>query len=158
MDSGFFMRKIALPFLTLLCLQGCAEMPAYSNVDSSEPRDEARYTIVETDTYAGRPKRSFLDLQPDLNIIRVNDKKVGNIPFSTYYYKNDSPQRAVLVPGTYTIQLEYRLPRYFMFADLEFEGKPGQKIIARSQYIGLNRLKIWLEDSATGEVVSKGMH
>lgn len=150
------MKTIALPaFIALLCLHGCAEMPAYSNVAGSEVTDESRYTVVETDTYAGRPQRHYADLQPDLNIIKVNDKKVGNIPFSTYYYKNDSPQRAVLTPGKYTMQLEYRLPRHFMFADLEFEGKAGQKIIARSKYIGLNRLEIWLEDSATGEVVSK---
>ncbi|MCD5997468.1 hypothetical protein KDX38_28415, partial [Pseudomonas sp. CDFA 602] len=45
--------------------------------------------------------------------------------------------------------------RYFMFVDLKFEGKPGQKIIARSQYIGLNRLQIWLEDAATGERISQ---
>lgn len=150
------MSKIALPFLILLlCLHGCAEMPAYSNVESDEVSDESRYTVVETDTYAGRSKRSLFDMQPNLNIIRVNDKKVGDIPFSTYYYKNDSPQRAVLVPGKYTLQLEYRLPGYFMFVDLKFEGKPGQKIIARSQYIGLNRLQIWLEDVATGERISQ---
>ncbi|KMT56965.1 hypothetical protein [Pseudomonas fildesensis] len=150
------MKTIALPaFIALLCLHGCAEMPAYSNVAASEVTDESRYTVVETDTYAGRPQRHYADLLPDLNIIKVNDKKVGNIPLSTYYYKNDSPQRAVLTPGKYTMQLEYRLPRHFMFADLEFEGKAGQKIIARSKYIGLNRLEIWLEDSATGEVVSK---
>ncbi|KAA6172512.1 hypothetical protein [Pseudomonas veronii] len=150
------MRKIALPFLMLLlCLHGCAEMPAYSNVTASDASDESRYTVVETDTYAGRPQRHLLDDQADLNIIRVNDKKVGNIPFSTYYYRNDSPQRAILIPGKYKIQLEYRLPRYFMFAELDFEGKPGQKIIARSEYIGLNRIKVWLEDAATGEVVSQ---
>lgn len=131
-------------------------MPAYSNVGSDPANmDESRYTIVETDTYAGRAQRRYADLQPDLNIIKINDRKVGNIPFSTYYYKNDSPQRAILLPGKYTIQLEYRLPRHFMFADLEFAGKPGQKIIARSTYIGLNRLEIWLEDATTGEVVSK---
>ncbi|WP_460141641.1 hypothetical protein [Pseudomonas sp. S2_E01] len=152
------MNKIALPFLVLsLCLHGCAEMPAYSNVESDEVSDESRYTVVETETYAGRSKRSLLDLQPNLNIIRVNDKKVGDIPFSTYYYRNDSPQRAVLIPGKYTLQLEYRLPQHFMFADLEFEGKPGQKIIARSQYVGLNRLQIWLEDAATGEPVGQAV-
>lgn len=150
------MRKIALPFFILLLgLHGCAEMPAYSNVDASEARDESHYTVVETDTYAGRPQRGLFDGQANLNIIRVNDKKVGNIPFSTYYYRNDSPQRAVLTPGKYTLQLEYRLPLHFMFAELSFEGKPGQKIIARSEYIGLNRLRIWLEDAATGEEVSR---
>ena len=149
------MKKILLPLVAaLLCLQGCAEMPAYSNVGAVTAVDESRYTVVETDTYAGRPQRHFADLQPDLNIIRINDEKVGNIPFSTYYYKNDSPQRAVLTPGTYTIQLEYRLPRQFLFADLKFDGKPGQKIMARSKYVGLNRLKVWLEDAATGEVLS----
>lgn len=152
------MRKLTLPFLLLLLgLHGCAEMPAYSNVESGDINDESRYTVLETDTYAGRPQRSLLDGQADLNIIRINDKKVGDIPFSTYYYRNDSPQRAVLIPGAYKIQLEYHLPRHFMFTELAFEGKPGQKIIARSQYIGLNRLKIWLEDAATGEVVSKGV-
>lgn len=95
------MKRIALPaFIALLCLHGCAEMPAYSNVAGSEVTDESRYTVVETDTYAGRPQRHYADLQPDLNIIKVNDKKVGNIPFSTYYYKNDSPQRAVLTPAS----------------------------------------------------------
>ena len=150
------MSKITLPFfILLLSFYGCAEMPAYSNVNAGEASDESRYTVVETDTYAGRAQRHLLDLQPDLNIIRINDKKVGNFPFSTYYYKNDSPQRAVLTPGKYTVQLEYRLPRYFMFADLEFDGRPGQKIIARTRYVGLNRLEIWLEDAVTGEVVSK---
>ncbi|MFW9081919.1 hypothetical protein ACOI9X_21995 [Pseudomonas sp. P2757] len=149
------MTKLFMPFvLAMLCLQGCAEMPAYSNVESGASSDESRYTVVETDTYAGRPQRHYADLQPNLNIIRINDKKVGNIPFSTYYYKNDSPQRAVLTPGTYVIQLEYRLPRHFLFADLKFVGKPGQKIMARSKYVGLNRLEVWLEDAATGEVVS----
>jgi hypothetical protein len=152
------MRKIFLPFvIALLCLHGCAEMPAYSNVDPVTVGDESRYTVVETDTYAGRVQRHYADLQPDLNIIKINDKKVGNIPFSTYY-KNDSPQRAVLKPGTYTIQLEYRLPRHFLFADLKFDGKPGQKIMARSKYVGLNRLEVWLEDAATGEVVSTRVH
>lgn len=149
------MSKLFFPaFIVLLCLHGCAEMPAYSNVES-DVTDESRYTVLETDTYAGRPQRSLLDGEANLNIIRVNDKKVGNIPFSTYYYRNDSPQRAVLKPGTYTVQLEYKLPLHFMFADLEFEGKPGQKIIARSRYVGLNRIEIWLEDAATGEVVNK---
>ncbi len=158
-NADLSMIKIAIPtFILLLCLQGCAEMPAYSNVQSGEPSDETRYTVVETDTYAGRPQRSWGDGEPNLNIIRINDKKVGNIPFSTYYYKNDSPQRAVLIPGKYTIQLEYNLPLQFLFADLEFEGKPGQKIIARSQYVGLNRLEIWLEDAATGEIVGKRVH
>ncbi|MCP1518841.1 hypothetical protein J2Y74_003151 [Pseudomonas migulae] len=153
------MRKIFLPFvIALLCLHGCAEMPAYSNVDPATADDESRYTVVETDTYAGRAQRHFADLQPDLNIIRINDNKVGNIPFSTYYYKNDSPQRAVLKPGTYTIQLEYQLPRHFLFADLRFEGKAGQKIMARSRYVGLNRLEVWLEDAVTGEVVSTRVH
>ncbi|MBV4458059.1 hypothetical protein KVG96_08880 [Pseudomonas sp. COR58] len=153
------MKNIAAPLLaSFLALQGCAEMPDYSNANAGETVDEARYTVLETETYAGRPQRQFLDLQPDLNIIRVNDEKVGNIPFSTYYYKNDSPQRAVLKPGKYTVQLEYHLPRKFLFTNLEFEGKPGQKIIARSKYVGLDRLQIWLEDVATGEVVSKGMH
>ncbi|WP_460423142.1 hypothetical protein [Pseudomonas sp. ZL2] len=150
------MRKIFTPvFIALLGLHGCAEMPDYSNVDPLVPGDDARYTIIETDTYAGRAQRHYADLQPDLNIIKINDKKVGNIPFSTYYYKNDSPQRAILKPGTYTVQLEYRLPQHFMFADLEFEGKPGQKIIARTQYVGLNRLEVWMEDAATDEIVSK---
>ncbi|MCD5997439.1 hypothetical protein KDX38_28270 [Pseudomonas sp. CDFA 602] len=118
------MSKIALPFLMLLlCLHGCAEMPAYSNVESDVVSDESRYTVVETDTYAGRSKRSLFDMQPNLNIIRVNDKKVGDIPFSTYYYKNDSPQRAVLNPGKYTLQLEYRLPRYFVTAPLTPHSK-----------------------------------
>ncbi|MFJ2457603.1 hypothetical protein ACIOVC_03525 [Pseudomonas neuropathica] len=149
------MKKIVLPLvIALLCLQGCAEMPAYSNVGATTAADESRYTVVETDTYAGRPQRHFADGEANLNIIRINDEKVGNIPFSTYYYKNDSPQRAVLKPGTYTIQLEYRLPLHFMYADLKFDGKPGQKIMARSQYVGLNRLQVWLEDTATGEVVS----
>ncbi|QIB05126.1 hypothetical protein GZ982_10575 [Pseudomonas fluorescens] len=150
------MKKMFMPaFIMLLSLYGCAEMPAYSNVESHEAGDESRYTVLETDTYAGRPQRHLLDSEPDLNIIRINDKKVGNIPFSTYYYKNDSPQRAVLTPGTYTVQLEYRLPLHFMFADLEFEGKPGQKVIARTKYVGPSRLEIWLEDAATGAVVSK---
>ncbi|RON47763.1 hypothetical protein [Pseudomonas frederiksbergensis] len=149
------MKKIFLPFvIAVLSLQGCAEMPAYSNVDPASAGDESRYTVVETDTYAGRPQRHWADMQPNLNIIKINDEKVGNIPFSTYYYKNDSPQRAVLKPGTYVIQLEYRLPSHFLFADLKFDGKPGQKIMARSRYVGLNRLEVWLEDTATGDVVS----
>ncbi|MDH1265024.1 MULTISPECIES: hypothetical protein [unclassified Pseudomonas] len=140
----------------LLTLGGCADMPTYSNIGTDLATvDESRYTVVETDTHADQQGRRFLSLEPDLNIIRINDKKVGNIPFSTYYYKNDSPQRAVLIPGHYTIQLEYRLPQHFLFADLEFTGKPGQKIMARSRYIGLSRLDIWLEDAETGEVVSK---
>lgn len=150
------MRKMfMLAFIMLVGLYGCAEMPAYSNVESGEVSDESRYTVLETDTYAGRPQRHLLDSQPDLNIIRINDKKVGDIPFSTYYYRNDSPQRAVLKPGKYTVQLEYRLPVHFMFADLAFEGKPGQKVIARTKYVGPGLLEIWLEDAATGEVVSK---
>lgn len=64
----------------------------------------------------------------------------------------------MLIPGKYTIQLEYNLPLHFLFADLEFEGKPGQKIIARTRYVGLNRLEVWLEDAATGEVVGKRVH
>ncbi|MGE8496474.1 MAG: hypothetical protein ACN6O6_03125 [Pseudomonas sp.] len=151
------MRMItaALAF-TLLSLTGCANMPDYSNIGSDlATADESTYTVVETDTHADQKGRRFLSMEPDLNIIRINDKKVGNIPFSTYYYKNDSPQRAVLIPGKYNIQLEYRLPQHFLFADLEFTGKPGQKLIARSKYIGLNRLDIWLEDAETGEVVSK---
>lgn len=148
------MKKILLPLAAFLCLQGCADMPAYSNVDSALLGDESRYTVLETDTYATRGERHFADGKPELNIIRINDKKVGDIPFSTYYYKNDSPQRAVLQPGTYTVQLQYRLPMHFMFADLKFEAKPGQKVIARSQYIGVSRLNIWLEDVDTGEVVS----
>lgn len=153
------MKKAFLPFgLAVLCLQGCAEMPEYSNVDPAARADESRYTVIETDTYACRPKRHLINDDPDLNIIRVNDEKVGNIPFAEYYYRNDSPQRALLKPGIYTVQLEYRLPRYFLFADLKFEGKPGQKIMARSQYVGLNRLEVWLEDTATGKVVSTRVH
>ena len=45
---------------------------------------------------------------------------------------------------------------HFIFAELEFEGKPGQNFIARPRYIALNRLQIWLEDTATGEKISQG--
>ncbi|MCO8169241.1 hypothetical protein NJC40_15825 [Pseudomonas sp. 21LCFQ02] len=152
------MKKIVLPVLALLLLHGCAQMPDYSNVEGDKPVDESRYTVLETETWASREQRGFLDDRPELNLIRINDKKVGNIPFSTYYYKNDSPQRAVLQPGTYTIQLEYRLPLHFMFTDLKFNAKAGQKVIARSKYVGVSRLEIWLEDAATGEVVSTRMH
>lgn len=152
------MKKIVLPLLALLFLHGCAQMPDYSNVEGDKPVDESRYTVLETETWATREQRSLLDDRPNLNIIRINDKKVGNIPFSTYYYKNDSPQRAVLQPGTYTIQLEYRLPLHFMFTDLKFNAKAGQKVIARSKYVGVSRLEIWLEDAATGEVVSTRVH
>ncbi len=139
----------------LLALTGCADMPAYTNTGLDLATiDESKFTVVETDTQAGQKSRHWADMEPDLNIVRINDKKVGNIPFSTYYYKNDSPQRAVLIPGKYSIQLEYRLPRHFLFADLEFTGKPGQKIMARSRYIGLNLMEVWLEDKETGEVVS----
>ncbi|MFD2883452.1 hypothetical protein ACFS4T_14335 [Pseudomonas lini] len=75
------MRKIFLPFvIALLCLHGCAEMPAYSNIDPVTVGDESRYTVVETDTYAGRVQRHYADLQPDLNIIKINDKKSRQHP------------------------------------------------------------------------------
>ena len=95
---------------------------------------------------------------PNLEIIRINKKKVGNIPFSTYYYKNKSPQRALLKPAHYTVQLEYNVPGRFLFADFEFEAKPGQRILARSSYVGLNLLALWLEDADTHEKVGKRVH
>ncbi|MFF7709935.1 hypothetical protein [Pseudomonas sp. NPDC007930] len=152
------MKPRLLAAAAALLLHGCADMPPYSNVEAGQPADDASNVVFETETYAGQPQRHWADSQPNLNIIRINGKKVGDIPFSTYYYKNDSPQRALLTPGTYTVQLEYKLPVNFMFADLQFEGKPGQRIIARTRYIGLGLLKVWLEDAATGEVVGKRVH
>ncbi|MFG0583810.1 hypothetical protein ACF8C1_11250 [Pseudomonas sp. zjy_9] len=145
------MKKTIILIAALL--SGCAEMPAYTNVESGTI-DESKYVVLETNTHAERNKRSYISLEPELNIIRINGEKVGNIPFSTYYYKNDSPQKAILIPGKYSIQLEYKLPRHFLFADLEFTGHAGQKIIAKTKYIGLNLLEVWLEDAETGEKIS----
>ncbi|VXC76092.1 conserved hypothetical protein [Pseudomonas sp. 9AZ] len=144
--------KKATIFIAAL-LSGCAEMPAYSNIES-DFIDESKYVTLETDTYAERKSRSLLSLEANLNIIRINGKKVGDIPFSTYYYRNDSPQKALLKPGKYTIQLEYKLPSHFLFANLEFLGHAGQKILAKSAYIGLNRVDVWLEDAETGKKIS----
>jgi len=145
------MKKTIILIVALL--SGCAEMPAYTNIES-DTIDESKYTVLETNTYAGRENRSYLSFEPDLNIIKINGKKVGNIPFSTYYYKNDSPEKAVLIPGKYTVQLEYKLPSHFMFADLEFTGHAGQKVMAKTKYIGLNLIEVWIEDAKTGEKIS----
>lgn len=146
------MKRTIIIIVTLL--SGCAEMPAYTNIES-KTIDESKYTILETNTYADRESRSYLSFEPDLNIIRINGKKVGNIPFSTYYYKNDSPEKAILIPGKYTVQLEYKLPRHFLFAELEFTGHAGQKVMAKTKYIGLNLIEVWIEDTKTGEKISK---
>jgi len=145
------MKKTIILIVALL--SGCAEMPAYTNIES-DTIDESKYTVLETNTYADRENRSYLSFEPDLNIIKINGKKVGNIPFSTYYYKNDSPEKAVLIPGKYTVQLEYKLPSHFMFADLEFTGHAGQKVMAKTKYIGLNLIEVWIEDAKTGEKIS----
>ena len=145
------MKKTVILIAALL--SGCAEMPAYTNIES-ETIDESRYTVLETNTYADRESRSYLSFEPDLNIIKINGKKVGNIPFSTYYYKNDSPEKAILVPGKYTVQLEYKLPSHFLFAELEFTGHAGQKVIAKTKYVGLNLIEVWIEDARTGEIIS----
>ena len=145
------MKKTVILIAALF--SGCAEMPAYTNIES-ETIDESRYTVLETNTYADRESRSYLSFEPDLNIIKINGKKVGNIPFSTYYYKNDSPEKAILVPGKYTVQLEYKLPSHFLFAELEFTGHAGQKVIAKTKYVGLNLIEVWIEDARTGEIIS----
>ncbi|QLF93794.1 hypothetical protein HW090_11540 [Pseudomonas sp. ABC1] len=150
------MSKISMVLsVAILCLCGCAEMPAYSNLGSVDVLDESRYTVLETESYIEQAQRSYISFQAKLNIIRVDGKKVGDIPFSTYFYKNNSPQQAMLQPGGHSVQLKYVLPRHFMYADFEFEGKAGQKVMARTKYIGLNRIDIWLEDAATGELVGK---
>lgn len=146
------MKRITILIAALL--SGCAEMPAYTNIES-ETIDESKYTVLETNTYAESKNRSYLSFEPNLNIIKINGKKVGNIPFSTYYYKNDSPQKAILAPGKYTVLLEYKLPRHFLFAELEFQGYAGQIILAKTKYIGLNLIEVWLEDSKTGKKISK---
>jgi hypothetical protein len=66
-----------------LCLQGCAEMPAYSNVGATTAADESRYTVVETDTYAGRPQRHFADGEANLNIIRMKKSATSRSPRTT---------------------------------------------------------------------------
>jgi hypothetical protein len=149
------MKKILLLSLFLVCLQSCAIMPPYSNLDNDKQSDISSYTILETETFAGQPQRYWADGKPNLEIIRINEDKVGNIPFSSYYYKGESPQRALLKPGHYTVQLEYKVIARFLFADFEFEAKPGQKILARSKYVGLNMLVLWLEDATTHEKIGK---
>lgn len=149
------MIKALLASMFLLALQGCAQMGPYSNVKPEQLADTSSYTILETETYAGQPNRSWADMQPNLDIIRINDKKVGDIPFATYYYKNGSPQRAMLEPGHYTVQLKYNVPGSYLMADFEFDAEPGQKIMARTRYIGLNRLIVWLEDAKTEKAIGK---
>jgi len=148
-------KKRLLLGCLVLGLQGCANMPPYSNLEAGQQGDTSRYAILETETHAGQPHRRWADMKPNLDIIRINDKKVGDIPFATYYYKNGSPQRALLKPGHYTVQLEYNVPGKFLLADFEFDAKPGQRILARSRYVGLSLLVLWLEDAETHEKLGK---
>lgn len=146
------MKYIA--FSMFLVLAGCADMPAYKNFDAAV-YDVKDYVVFETESHAGRKSRSWADGKPDLNIVHIDNKKVGDIAFSTYYYKNDSPQQAILTPGKHTIELEYKIPTKYLRMTFEFEGVAGQKIIAKSAYTGLDSIRLWLEDQDTNEEVGK---
>ena len=80
---------------------------------------------------------------------------MGEKVFSTYYYKNDSPENAVLTPGEHTITVKYEVGTKYLYAKLQFTGTEGQKLIIKKEHRDLGKVAVWMEDKNTNQKIGK---